>query len=45
MNKSTDNADYITIEEFALPDAAQHILKDERIEVSYTVNKEEISNK
>ncbi|MEJ7683714.1 MAG: IS4 family transposase [Segetibacter sp.] len=28
--------------EFALPDDAQHILKDERIEVTYTVNKEEI---
>ena len=34
-----DNADYVSIEEFDLPDAAPHILKDERIEVTYTVDK------
>jgi len=42
VTRQKENADYRAIEEFALPDDAQHILKDERIEVTYTVNKEEI---
>ena len=42
VTRQKENADYRAIEEFALPDNAQHILKDERIEVTYTVNKEEI---
>ena len=36
------NADYVSIEEFDLPDNAQHILKDERIEITYKDNKQEI---
>lgn len=42
VTRQKENADYTSIEEFALPKDAQHILKDERIEVTYTVNKEEI---
>lgn len=34
-----DNADYTSINEFDLPDAAPHILKDETIAVTYTVDK------
>lgn len=35
VTRQKDNADYTGIEEFALPDDAQHILKDEKIEVQY----------
>jgi len=42
VTRQKENADYRSIEEFALPKEAQHILKDESIEVTYTVNKEEI---
>ncbi|MEJ7677290.1 MAG: IS4 family transposase [Segetibacter sp.] len=42
VTRQKENADYTSLQEFALPDDAQHILKDERIEVTYTVNKEEI---
>ena len=42
VTRQKDNADYITIEEFSLPDDAQHILKDEKIEVTYKANKESI---
>jgi IS4 transposase len=42
VTRQKDNADYITIEEFTLPDDAQHILKDEKIEVTYKANKESI---
>jgi hypothetical protein len=42
VTRQKENADYTAIEEFPLLDNAQHILKDERIEVTYTVNKEEI---
>ena len=42
VTRQKENADYRAIEEFALPDDAQHILKDEKIEVTYTVNKEDI---
>ena len=42
VTRQKDNAGYTFIEEFALPDDAQHILKDEKIEVTYTVNREEI---
>jgi len=42
VTRQKDNADYTTIEEFTLPDDAQHILKDERIEITYTANKEQI---
>lgn len=39
VTRQKNNADYTSIEEFDLPDAAPHILKDERIEVTYTVDK------
>ena len=39
VTRQKDNADYTSIEEFDLPDAAPHILKDERIEVTYIVDK------
>ncbi len=39
VTRQKDNADYTSIIEFDLPDAAPHILKDERIEVTYTVDK------
>ena len=42
VTRQKENADYTAMEEFALPDDAQHILKDERIEVTYTVNKEAV---
>lgn len=42
VTRQKDNAGYRSIEEFTLPDEAQHILKDERIEVIYSANKEEI---
>ena len=42
VTRQKTNADYISIEEFDLPDDAQHILKDERIEITYNDNKEEI---
>ena len=42
VTRQKENADYRSIEEFALPKEAQHILKDESIEVTYSVNKEEI---
>jgi len=41
VTRQKDNAIYKTIEEFELPDIAPHILKDERIEVAYTNQKEE----
>jgi hypothetical protein len=37
VTRPKENADYVSVEEFALADDAQHILKDERIEVTYTV--------
>lgn len=43
VTRQKENADYKTIEEFALAADAQHILKDEKIEVSYKVNKEVIT--
>jgi cobalamin biosynthesis Co2+ chelatase CbiK len=42
VTRQKDNAGYRSIEELPLPDKAQHILKDEIIEVIYIVNKEEI---
>jgi len=39
VTRQKDNADYTSIKEFDLPDNAPHILKDERIEVTYTVDK------
>ena len=39
VTRQKDNADYTAIAEFDLPDAAPHILKDERIEVTYKVGK------
>lgn len=42
VTRQKENADYISIAEFALPADAQHILKDERIEVTHTVDKEVI---
>ena len=42
VTRQKENAEYTAIEEFDLPDDAQHILKDERIEVIYKVNKEQI---
>lgn len=42
VTRQKENADYITVEEFDLADNAPHILKDERIEVTYKLNKEEI---
>ena len=39
VTRQKDNADYTSIIEFDLPDNAPHILKDETIEVSYTVDK------
>jgi len=42
VTRQKTNADYISIEEFDLPNDAQHILKDERIEITYNDNKEEI---
>ncbi|HEY1871844.1 MAG TPA: IS4 family transposase [Chitinophagaceae bacterium] len=41
VTRQKENADYTSIEEFALADNAQHILKDEKIEVTYTVNNKE----
>lgn len=43
VTRQKENADYTTIEEFGLPKQAQHILKDEKIEVSYKVDKEVIT--
>jgi len=43
VTRQKENADYKTIEEFDLATDAQHILKDEKIEVSYKVNKEVIT--
>jgi len=40
VTRQKDNADYVIIEEFALPNDAQNILKDEKIEVSYKANQE-----
>ncbi len=42
VSRQKENADYKSIEELDLPDEAQDILKDERIEVIYKVDKEEI---
>jgi hypothetical protein len=42
VTRQKENAGYRSIEEFELPEDAQHILKDEIIEVTYMVNKEEI---
>jgi Transposase DDE domain/Domain of unknown function (DUF4372) len=39
VTRQKDNADYTSIEEFDLPDAAPHILKDERIEVTHKEGK------
>lgn len=43
VTRQKENADYTAIEEFELPKQAQHILKDEKIEVSYKVDKEVIT--
>lgn len=42
VTRQKENADYISIEEFELPKEAQHILKDEKIEISYKISHEEI---
>lgn len=42
VTRQKTNADYVSIEEFELPNDAQHILKDERIEITYKNNKEDI---
>ena len=42
VTRQKENADYTAIEEFELADDAPHILKDERIEVTYKVDKEEV---
>jgi hypothetical protein len=42
VTRQKDNAGYTSIEEFALPQDAQHILKDERIEITYKANKEQL---
>ncbi len=42
VTRQKENADYTSIEEFELADDAPHILKDEKIEVLYKVDKEEI---
>lgn len=42
VTRQKENADYKSIEEFELPEEDQDILKDERIEVIYKVDKEEI---
>jgi hypothetical protein len=42
VTRQKENAEYATIEEFMLPDDAQHMLKDESIEVTYKINNEEI---
>lgn len=39
VTRQKDNAEYTTVEEFELPNDAQHILKDERIEVTYKADK------
>jgi len=41
VTRQKDNAVYKTLKELELPDNAPHILKDERIEVSYASEKEE----
>lgn len=41
VTRQKENADYTSIEEFDLPEENQDILKDERIEVIYKVDKEE----
>ncbi|MBE9202147.1 IS4 family transposase [Nodularia sp. LEGE 06071] len=38
VTRQKENADYVSVEEFTLPNDAQHILKDERIKISYTEN-------
>ena len=40
VTRQKDNAEYTSIEEFDLPAEAAHILKDEKIEVTYKVEKE-----
>jgi hypothetical protein len=40
VTRQKSNAEYTSIKEFELPDDAPHILKDERIEITYTDNKE-----
>lgn len=40
VTRQKDNADYVSVKEFALPDDAQHIIKDEKVEVSYTLDKQ-----
>jgi transposase len=42
VTRQKTNADYVSIEEFELPNNAQHILKDERIEITYKDNKEQM---
>jgi hypothetical protein len=42
VTRQKENAGYTSIEEFELADNAPHILKDEKIEVIYKVDKEEI---
>lgn len=42
VTRQKDNAEYTTVEEFELPHDAQHILKDERIEVTYKADKETV---
>lgn len=43
VTRQKTNADYVSLEEFELPNDAQHILKDERIEITYKDNKEEMN--
>ena len=39
VTRQKENANYVSIEEYDLPDDAPHILKDEKIEVTYLENK------
>jgi hypothetical protein len=41
VTRQKENADYLSIKEFDLPDGSPHILKDETIEVTYTADKGE----
>ncbi len=42
VTRQKDNAEYTTVEELELPHDAHHILKDERIEVTYKADKEQL---
>lgn len=43
VTRQKDNAEYTAVEEFELPHDAQHILKDEKIEVAYKADRELIT--